>query len=689
MKNQLVKEVAVLAILAVLGRTDPVYAGWQKQEDSWKYEQDGAWARDHWIQDESGWYYLGQDEKMAVGWRKIGGYWYFFNPISDGTCGRMMTGWQWVDGRCYYLAQTGNIYPEGAMYRGERTPDGYQVNDNGAWTDDKGNVMEICGKGILTNTIQGKVNGNTVLSGKGRSGSGSGGHGNGNKNSKNSNGNSGNGSKSDVSGSEESVNSSRNNEKNNEEGKEAINIAATSSNARMTDWYVYFVDEDTHQTLLAKTRQGEIKDGESLVLNFQERIVDQKGQVWESVIKPPFILEVYGPGDQIFYIEYHLAGTLKADRDPHQNEKERLKSWLETAKEQEEKLTGEDTLSIPDSRFFVSGQKENDGRLLTAAGQIPDFEECALYVIGINMEPNGRILKDFYREEITYSEQMEDRFELDGNIYTVVRFSVEKREIKEEKEDKEDNNYLWKDPETVHHWDLGDVMSGEIYGVTYTFRCIDQNYSDQAGNHRQGALFLCDSVIPADFGSSYSYERLEDGSYGYVFCPGPIVNFGESNDYKYSNIRKWLQKTEENFPYAKDIDIGTSVAYAGSTDLNMYSQFQESDLKGSPIGNQKLTGKLFVLSVDEAFKYRDWLWRFNGSEEENPQSQTGTFSNGYWLRNPMGTSWEYDSDFVYAVDLANGTIRPMGILPEGETEDEELGVTCPVGVRPAFVMPQE
>ena len=82
-------------------------------------------------------------------------------------------------------------------------------------------------------------------------------------------------------------------------------------------------------------------------------------------------------------------------------------------------------------------------------------------------------------------------------------------------------------------------------------------------------------------------------------------------------------------------------------------------------------------------------WRFNGSEEENPQSQTGTFSNGYWLRNPMGTSWEYDSDFVYAVDLANGTIRPMGILPEGETEDEELGVTCPIGVRPAFVMPQE
>ena len=65
------------------------------------------------------------------------------------------------------------------------------------------------------------------------------------------------------------------------------------------------------------------------------------------------------------------------------------------------------------------------------------------------------------------------------------------------------------------------------------------------------------------------------------------------------------------------------------------------------------------------------------------------FSGGYWLRSPMGTAWDHDTDFVYAVDLVNGVIRPVGILPERDTEDEELQVTCTIGVRPAFVMPQE
>ena len=55
----------------------------------------------------------------------------------------------------------------------------------------------------------------------------------------------------------------------------------------------------------------------------------------------------------------------------------------------------------------------------------------------------------------------------------------------------------------------------------------------------------------------------------------------------------------------------------------------------------------------------------------------------------MGTAWDHDTDFVYAVDLVNGVIRPVGILPERDTEDEELQVTCTIGVRPAFVMPQE
>ena len=62
----------------------------------------------------------------------------------------------------------------------------------------------------------------------------------------------------------------------------------------------------------------------------------------------------------------------------------------------------------------------------------------------------------------------------------------------------------------------------------------------------------------------------------------------------------------------------------------------------------------------------------------------------YWLRNPMGMSSEYnETKQVYVVDLVNGNIHPNAIKPEIDTEDEELKVTSTVGVRPAFVMPQD
>uniref|UniRef100_UPI0006D1B9C1 hypothetical protein n=1 Tax=Clostridium sp. NkU-1 TaxID=1095009 RepID=UPI0006D1B9C1 len=45
----------------------------------------------------------------------------FLNPVSDGTKGKMLTGWQWIDGCCYYLTeQSGINHPEGAMYISEK-----------------------------------------------------------------------------------------------------------------------------------------------------------------------------------------------------------------------------------------------------------------------------------------------------------------------------------------------------------------------------------------------------------------------------------------------------------------------------------------------------------------------------------------------------------------------------------------
>lgn len=240
------------------------------------------------------------------------------------------------------------------------------------------------------------------------------------------------------------------------------------------------------------------------------------------------------------------------------------------------------------------------------------------------------------------------------------------------------------------HWNLGDVVERKLDGEVYRFLCIDQNYSDRMENHRPSALFLCTSVIPADFGSEYRYEELADGRFDYVFYPGPVVNFGDGNDYKYSAVRRWLENCESGVEGAVDIHTGVDLGYEGSTEEGMYGQLDAAGLKGSYIGSQKLTEKLFCLSVDEALKYREELWKFEESRIENPESQYGPYSKGYWLRNPVGEEENYEeTGMVYIVDLINGNIRPQAVKPGGKGGMGELDVTGITGVRPAFALPQD
>lgn len=49
-------------------------------------------------------------------------------------------------------------------------------------------------------------------------------------------------------------------------------------------------------------------------------------------------------------------------------------------------------------------------------------------------------------------------------------------------------------------------------------------------------------MIPANYGSEYSYLPDKEGIMGQVFLPGPVVNFGDESDYKYSKIHNWLSK---------------------------------------------------------------------------------------------------------------------------------------------------
>lgn len=241
------------------------------------------------------------------------------------------------------------------------------------------------------------------------------------------------------------------------------------------------------------------------------------------------------------------------------------------------------------------------------------------------------------------------------------------------------------------HWNPGDTVIREIDGEPFCFRCIDGDYQDEFGYHRGAALFLCDTVIPANHGSRYEFETSGDSSHGYVFYPGPIVNFGSSGEYKYSSVRSWLNASGDGTIGEEPINTGVFRAYSGCTPDKLFRHFSNGTLRGDYIGSQKMTDRIFILSVDEAFRYREWLWRFEGAQEENPESQYGAFCKGYWLRNPAGDRENYDTDFVYIVDLINGNIHPSPIAPVGveDTEDAELQVTGTIGVRPAFVLPQD
>lgn len=68
------------------------------------------------------WYYLNPNGDMAVGWKKVDGKWYFLD-----SNGNMVTGWKLIDGKWYYM--TGN----GDCLLNTVTPDGYTVDENGAW----------------------------------------------------------------------------------------------------------------------------------------------------------------------------------------------------------------------------------------------------------------------------------------------------------------------------------------------------------------------------------------------------------------------------------------------------------------------------------------------------------------------------------------------------------------------------
>lgn len=96
---------------------------WLYQGNNWyAFKSSGAMIASDWLYDNNSWYYLKDSGSMATGWIKDSGTWYYLNDS-----GSMATGWVKDNDKWYYLASSGN------MLRNTYTPDGYYVDDSGAW----------------------------------------------------------------------------------------------------------------------------------------------------------------------------------------------------------------------------------------------------------------------------------------------------------------------------------------------------------------------------------------------------------------------------------------------------------------------------------------------------------------------------------------------------------------------------
>ena len=146
---------------------------WQETDKGWIHVDVEGVRSTGWIHKESGWYYLDPITGiMKTGWLKdVDGQWYYFETLEDvnrgkgaiegrlhsgwledkngssyfmntahnGSFGARLTGWQWIEGSCYYFDPAEGA-DNGKMYKGAVTPDGFIVDVQGRWVDKDGTV---------------------------------------------------------------------------------------------------------------------------------------------------------------------------------------------------------------------------------------------------------------------------------------------------------------------------------------------------------------------------------------------------------------------------------------------------------------------------------------------------------------------------------------------------------------------
>lgn len=103
---------------------------WLKDSKGWWFKnRDGSYPKNAWKSISGLWYFFNSEGYMHTGWLLSNGVWYYLNGSGSGVEGKMITGWQWINKKCYYFDVI-----SGKMSANTTTPDGYTVNADGAWT---------------------------------------------------------------------------------------------------------------------------------------------------------------------------------------------------------------------------------------------------------------------------------------------------------------------------------------------------------------------------------------------------------------------------------------------------------------------------------------------------------------------------------------------------------------------------
>lgn len=454
---------------------------------------------------------------------------------------------------------------------------------------------------------------------------------------------------------------------------------------------VSFVDTEDYSTKIFNTQSGSVAEGISVSVTFPEILIGSDGHIWRSLEESPQKFEVLQSGTHKYYIEYRQGEKRKKPEDPDKEDNKKLEQWLQTAWETDCIITGQDPKEQHRPELVVTENSGNNNRIRNLVSIINDADWHYFYMIGRNYLPQTLVAGTELNAE--YSTVMEETFSVKADKYYVVKVGVRRSWNSKTcfhnwslntdttgddgvtgmmvygctKCGLEEVTYIPGAAEP-HYWKEGDAQLRRIGGKYYRFICVDEDYSDSKDGHRKAALFLCDSVIRSDIDSDDLNFKKN--------------SFGEDNNYKTSKARAWLSNhVTDSLFNAEPLYIGVNTAYSGSTMERTFEQMVDSRLIGHKIGFQLMQDQLFCLSLEEAIKYRQVLWQFNGSEENNPESQLSPYSVGYYLRTPFYMTddkgiFQYSKD-IYVVDLAKGNIHTA------ETDSETYGL------RPAFALEQE